>query len=198
MDLNFKPQLRATLSQLREAAAAMKQSLASTAQKMRTLRTSIRPAIAHVLTVVPFTPAELKQVDGVLARMAKQAHGLTVSMSNVAVHEDTAKGGLGCPSMAVEQAVISTQRLTRSLNDVGPLGNLTRALLEYQQHAMNAITISTLPHVARYCMRLRQAVALTHRSLTGLLKSIPVHPQHIILDWDGRPPASQGRPARIN
>jgi hypothetical protein len=64
MDLNYKPQLGATLTQLREAARAMKQCRASTGQKMRTLRTSLRPAVAHILSVSPFTPAELRQVDG--------------------------------------------------------------------------------------------------------------------------------------
>jgi hypothetical protein len=160
MDLNYKPQLGATLTQLREAARAMKQSRASTAQKMRTLRTSLRPAVAHILNVSPFTPAELRQVDGVLARMAKQAHGLATSMPNIAAHEDTAKGGLGCPSLAVEQALISTQRLTRSLNDAGPLGVMSRAMLERQHHALNTLDASKLPHVTRYSLKVRQAAAL--------------------------------------
>jgi hypothetical protein len=160
MDLNYKPQLGATLTQLREAARAMKQSRASTGQKMRTLRTSLRPAVAHILSVSPFTPAELRQVDGVLARMAKQAHGLATSIPNVVAHEDGAKGGLGCPSLAVEQALISTQRLTRSLNDVGPLGVMSRAMLERQQHALNTLDASKLRHVTRCSLRVRQAAAL--------------------------------------
>jgi ribonuclease HI len=160
MDLNYKAQFQATLTYLSEAAHSMKQSRASCAQKMRTLRTSLRPAVAYVLTVAPFSQAELSRLDGVLTRMAKQAHGLAVSMPRYAAHEDTAKGGLGCPSIAVEQTTISIQRLTRSLNDKGTLGHMTRGLLQHQQHAASALSVAKLPQVARYCMRLRQAMAL--------------------------------------
>lgn len=82
------------------------------------------------------------------------------SMPNIAVHEDTAKGGLGCPSIAVEQALISTQRLTRSLNDAGPWGIMSRAMLERQQQALNTLDASKLPHITRYSLKVRQAAAL--------------------------------------
>jgi ribonuclease HI len=81
-------------------------------------------------------------------------------MSTIAAHEDTSKGGLGCPSLEVEHTIISVQRLTRALNDEGPLGRLTRALLQRQCSATDALSASQLPHVSRYCLRIRQAVAM--------------------------------------
>lgn len=161
MDLNYKHQLRATLTHVREAAQALKACRASTAQKMRTLKSSLRAAVSHVLTVAPFSTAELKVLDGALSKIAKQAYKLSVSMATLAAHEDTSRGGLGCPSLEVEHTVISTQRLTRALNNTGPLGRLTRALMARQQQAVDQLSATHLPHVTRYAMRLRQTVAMT-------------------------------------
>ena len=90
-------------------------------------------------------------------------------MPTIGAHEDNAKGGLGCPSLEVEHTIISTQRLTRALNDQGPLGRLTNAILQRQCAATDALSAAQLPHVLRYSMRVRQAMAM-HKAKLALKK----------------------------
>ena len=90
-------------------------------------------------------------------------------MPTFGAHEDIAKGGLGCPSLDAEHTIISTQRLTRALNDEGPLGRLIKAILQRQCAATDALSAAQLPNVSRYSMRVRQAMAM-HKAKLVLKK----------------------------
>ena len=65
----------------------------------------------------------------------KAAYGLSKSTAQAFIHDETAKGGLGLPSLQVEYHSLQTQRLIGSLNDHGLVGRLTRASQQDQQAA---------------------------------------------------------------
>eukprot|EP00878_Enallax_costatus_P013234 GHUV01013835.1.p1 GENE.GHUV01013835.1~~GHUV01013835.1.p1 ORF type:complete len:792 (+),score=93.90 GHUV01013835.1:76-2451(+) len=174
MDLNFAPQLQATLKEVREMTNNLKVSYASTQQKVRIINTCIRPAITYILTVSPFTASELRLVDNLLSSAYKQAYKLPKSMSTAATREDRNKGGLGCHSIEVEHNTICIQRLTRSLNHPGPFGAISRALFNYQKHSIDALTAKTFPKLLRHTMRLRQLMAFTQSDLV-LMKQHQTH-----------------------
>jgi ribonuclease HI len=159
MDLNYKPQLQATLEQVRSMTQNLRKSLASASQKQRIIEQSIRPAITYAFAAAPYTLAEIKCLDSQLTRATKQAHGLPNSMSTAAAHLRKLKGGLGCHSLEVEYNKIGVERLTRSLNNAGTLGVLSNELYKHQCRGMDQLTAHELPYTLRYSMRVRQLLA---------------------------------------
>jgi hypothetical protein len=53
MNLDYTPQFKAAVEQLASAATALKTSWASPSQKLRILKSSLRAAVSHVLTMAP-------------------------------------------------------------------------------------------------------------------------------------------------
>jgi hypothetical protein len=165
-DLNFKHQLQQMLKQIREMVMSRKESYASPAQKESVIRTCIRPKITYAMAVALYIKSEIKLLDSLTTRAYKQAAGLPISMPTAAAHLDKQLGGLGCPSLEVEQTVTDIQRITRALNDTGRLGVISRALLDYQRAVVDQLTAQKAPSVMRYTMRLRQLTSLVGCGLT--------------------------------
>eukprot|EP00775_Hariotina_reticulata_P004031 gene4031-biopygen5750 len=173
MDLNYKHQLNAMLDKVRSQVNHLKMSYASPKQKMRVISTCVRPAITYAMTVAPYTLQEIRLLDSLLAKATKQAYGLSTSTSNDAVHQDIQHGGLGCPSLEVEHHILSTQRLVRALNDSGPLGGVSRALLKNQKTGIDVLTADKIPFVLNYSMRIRQVMAMKRAKLHLLHDGAP-------------------------
>ncbi len=174
MDLNFTPQLAATLEEIRSMTSKLRQSYVGPRQKERIIDTCIRPAITYTLSVAPYTLPELKCIDNLLSAAYKQAYKLPNSLSTAATRQDKRLGGLGCHSIEVEYHTICVQRLTRSLNHPGPFGIISNALFDYQKHSVDVLSATHMPRILRYSMRLRQAMAL-YRSDLVMLKHGEVH-----------------------
>jgi ribonuclease HI len=166
MDLNFKPQLAATLKQVKEMVHHLRSSYASTSQKQRIIETCIRPKIIYGMTVAPYTLAEIKLLDSLMTRATKQAYGLSIGMPTAAAHQDKVKGGLGCRSLQVEHSLICIQRLVRVLNDNGPLGVIGRALFEHQKEGVDHLSVDKMPHLMNHCMMMRRLIACNACELT--------------------------------
>ena len=110
------------------------------------------------MCIAPFTYAEIKCLDSLLTRAAKQAYKLSVSLSTAAAHMPKEKGGLGCYSLEADHAIICIQRLCRALENPGPLGVISKALFDLQKQGVNKLAAQQRPHTIRYCMRIRQAM----------------------------------------
>eukprot|EP00878_Enallax_costatus_P001532 GHUV01001683.1.p1 GENE.GHUV01001683.1~~GHUV01001683.1.p1 ORF type:complete len:2173 (+),score=325.19 GHUV01001683.1:401-6520(+) len=159
MDLNYKHQLEATLVTVRQMITELRHSLLGTAHKTRIIESTIRPSITYALSIVPYTKAEMRSLDALMARATKQAYKLATSMPTAAAHMPKELGGLGCHSLEVEQTVISIQRLRAALEHPGPLGVLSQALFEIQKQGINMLTATMVPSALRYSMRIRQLLA---------------------------------------
>lgn len=120
MDLNYKHQLQATIDKVKGMTTELKHSLLSAQHKLRIIESSIRPAITYAMCIAPYTEAELKLLDLLLTRAAKQAFKLPVTLPTAIAHTPQDKGGLGCYSLEVDHTVICVQRLCRALNHQGP------------------------------------------------------------------------------
>jgi ribonuclease HI len=159
INLDWSKQYQLTRDTIREMCRNMKHSYATTSQKMRTLSSCIRTKIRYAFCVAPYTKAQLKALDGPLCRAAKEAYGLPCSTATAVAHEDVNKGGLGCPSLLVEYNTVQIQRLTESLNDPGPLGELSRTRLQTDGSCLDKLTAAARPALAYHSMRLRQLLA---------------------------------------
>eukprot|EP00882_Tetradesmus_deserticola_P000535 GHRQ01000587.1.p1 GENE.GHRQ01000587.1~~GHRQ01000587.1.p1 ORF type:complete len:2327 (+),score=302.27 GHRQ01000587.1:5202-12182(+) len=159
MDLNYKPQLKATLEEVASMTRDLGKSLASAQQKQRIVEQSIRPSISYAFMAAPYTLAEIKCLDSLLTRAVKQAQRLPNGMSTAATHLSSHKGGLNCHSLEVEYNKTGVERLTRSLNNTGTLGVISNALYKHQCQGMDHLTAQELPYTLRYSMRVRQLMA---------------------------------------
>jgi ribonuclease HI len=159
MNLDWSAQYQLTRDTIRDMCNNMKHSYARTSQKMRTLNTCIRTKIRYAFCVAPYSKAQLKALDSLLCRAAKEAYGLLNSTATAVAHEDVNKGGLGCPSLLAEYNTVQLQRLTEALNDPGPVGELSRARLHTDGSCLDKITAIHRPALAHHSLRLRQVIS---------------------------------------
>jgi hypothetical protein len=165
MDLNYKHHFRATLDKLRNQVKHLRWSYASTSQKQRIIETCIRPAVSYAFAAAPYSLSEIKALDSQLTKATKQAYRLSTSLATVVAHQDKKLGGLGCRSLEVEYHLICHQNLVRALNDEGPRGVITRALLEVQKSGADLLSSEHMPCLQRYSLRIRQLLALKRCNL---------------------------------
>ena len=158
MHLDWTQQLRLVKTTLQSMARGLKVSGGTPYQKMRTIHTCIRSKVRYAFCVAPYTDRDIQELDSIISRACKAAHGLPHYLAQAFVHEDRHKGGLGCPSLQVEYKQVALQRLISCLNSTGPLGRLTRARMEQDQHCLDHMTARVHPTLARHSLRLRQQI----------------------------------------
>lgn len=162
LSLSWKPQLKELLDKIRDQLWHLKISKGSSTQKLRILRTCVRPAITYSFPLAPYAAPELQLLDSLLTRAVKHAYGMRTGMPTATVHQDVDKGGLGFPSLQVDYHTIAAQRLVRALNDGGQLGAISRAMLEKQVQGLDALTAQEVTASTAYALRVRQLAAM-HR-----------------------------------
>ena len=186
MNLDWRPQYTKTRETIKEMGTNMARSYATTYQKMRTLKSCIRNKVEYAFCVAPYTKSQLSTFDSILCRAAKEAYRLPKSVSTAAAHEDTSKGGLGCPSLLANYNAIQTQRLVAALNDRGPLGQLTRARLTIDKKCTDKITAAAIPALAQHSLRLRQQIAAASTDIEiwkdGKMELSPQEASELLLD----------------
>jgi hypothetical protein len=123
MHLDWSHQISLTIDALKSMVKGIKVSNGKLYQKMRTITSCIRSKVRYAFCVAPYTDKELQQIDSLISRACKHAHGLPLSLAQAFVHEDQQKGGLGCPSMQVEYKEVAVQRIIAALNEPGPWEN---------------------------------------------------------------------------
>ena len=89
MDLNWAPQLKATLDKLREKTSRLNGSWLTYKQQLHILKTCIRPMVAYPFIGAPYEPHHIKQLDSMLCTATKRALKLGISTPNAVVHQPT-------------------------------------------------------------------------------------------------------------
>ena len=132
MTLNWKYQIRAATDVLQDKGKMVNSSMLAPQQKLTFIQNCIRPAITYALPICPYTTKDVQALDNKMAAIAKKAMGLSKSMSNGMVLLDKDEAGMGVTSLFVDYGQLVSAHLTKCLNDDGPLGRSTRALLAWQ------------------------------------------------------------------
>jgi hypothetical protein len=71
--------------------------------------------------------------------------------------------------------VCNIQRLTGSLNALGALGTITKAILDMQLQGVDAVMAKYLPHLLNHSLRVRQLLSLKKLDLTMQLGATEIH-----------------------
>ena len=111
-------------------------SMLSPKQILQFIQSSIRPAITYSMCLGIYTPYDIHMLDSILARIAKKALGLPMSTPTALILKDRSKAGVGLMSLMVDNVQINSAYLTKALNDAGPLGRSTVALLQAELKCM--------------------------------------------------------------
>ena len=137
LDLNWTQHVSRTLQTVKEKGAAILLSMASARQTHQYIQTSIRPCITYAFSTGAFTYEDITRLDAALCRIMRAAYRVPMSTPNALICCKTEDGGMGLQSLLVDYAQITAASLTMALNDAGPLGQSTRALLSLQ-HRLTA------------------------------------------------------------
>ena len=164
--LDWRHQHRYMTSTLSQKLQRLEASFASPRQALHIVKSAVMTSIAYAMAAVPCSASDLEMWDSMITTFVKKRYGTWVSAPSAIIREDVSKLGLGCTSIAVEYYHRNANSLIRSMWDQGPLGRVTRAILEMQATYLSQ-TVSTDPsRVARelnHCMRMRQLLD-THAS----------------------------------
>ena len=122
-----------------EKGAKVLASLLSHKQILQYIQTSIRPAIVYSFALGIYSAYDIHSLDSILIRIAKKALGLPLSTPSAMILKDRNKGGVGLTSLMVDYVQANTAYLSKALNDKGPLGQSTKALLEAEKACIGNI-----------------------------------------------------------
>ena len=175
MHMDWSHQLQVTIEALKSMLKGIKASNAKVYQKMRTIKSCIRSKVRYTFCVAPYSDKDIHNIDSLISRACKSAHGLPLYIARAFVHEDIDKGGLGCPSMQVEYKEVALQRLVAALNDHGPLGEISRARMDQDHHCLDHMTAKLHPVLAKHSLRLRQQIACADLRLTIMRHGQPMY-----------------------
>jgi endonuclease/exonuclease/phosphatase family metal-dependent hydrolase/ribonuclease HI len=159
LTLNYRWYLEKVTQALREKTNMLSRSFASGPQQLRTLQQCIIPGATYAFPITPLGLQDVDRCDAILAKSAKQAFRLPNYMPNRMVHLRRDEGGLGLDSLRVQFYQLGLAALVKTLNDLGTLGKVSRALLTNQLASLQGLSPHELPREARY-MRLAKQLAM--------------------------------------
>ena len=141
LTLNWRVQIQTLLSQIDQKGEKVLSSLCSAPQKIQYIQSSIRPYVSYSFPLAIYSLEDIRRLDAKMVKIAKKAYGLNGAAPNNLILEEKEKMGLGLTSLMVDYAQLNGAYLTRALNDDGPLGWSTKALLKFQHNIMMGMPI---------------------------------------------------------
>ena len=132
LSLDWRQHKQRTLDTIREKGEMILSSAASMRQMHQYIQTSIRPCVTYAFSTGAFTYDDIRDLDRALCKIMRAAFDLPASTSAALINRQKEDGGMGLQSLLIDYAQITASCLTQALNDTGPLGNSTRALLALQ------------------------------------------------------------------
>jgi ribonuclease HI len=179
LTLNWGRQVVEAIEAAKTRGEAVSTSLASPKQRLQVIKSCIRSALAYPLPVALYTTEDIKRLDSCICGIVKKCLHLPRGLSNVAIHRDTAAGGLGVTSLQVDYCQLAGAALVRCMNDKGRLGRIGRALLDLQGKRMGNIPVNELLHEAKYYTVLRQLTLINEQGLDVITRGSPyLRPDH--------------------
>ena len=159
--MNWSHHMKALASSVVEKGENLLQSGAYGTNRLLFIENCLKPHIKYSFVTGAFTLNDIARLDSLVARIAKGAMRFPGYTPNAKVHEDRCRGGLGVGSLLTDLVHITTSNLVKALNDKGPLGLVTKCLIETQQHSLGGLRGLDLAQGVQHCRHLR-TVALLH------------------------------------
>ena len=136
LSLDWKHHVARTLTIAQQEGDQILSTSASPNQVMRYIQSAIRPCLTYACPVGAFANADMSKLDAAVCRVTRTAWRVPQRTQTAMVLRGREDAGMGQQSMMVDYVQILASSLTQALNDKGPLGESTRALLKWQQRAM--------------------------------------------------------------
>ena len=136
LSLDWKHHVARTLTIAQQKGDQILSTSASPNQVMRYRQSAIRPCLTCACPVGAFANADMSKLDAAVCRVTRTAWRVPQRTQTALVLRGREDAGMGQQSMMVDYVQILASSLTQALNDKGPLGESTRALLKWQQRAM--------------------------------------------------------------
>jgi hypothetical protein len=129
------------------------------------INTLVRPTIINTFMVASYTALQIRTLDGLVAGMIKRAYKLPRSTPTAMVMEDTARFGMGCPSLLVDYMQAKVKYLTEAVNHPSSYGTISLHLLRQQARTLGNLDDTQLGTYAGRYLRVRQLSAVQHSDL---------------------------------
>ena len=136
LTLNWASQMRTLMANIEQKGENILSSLCSPSQKVQYIQSSIRPYVTYSFPLAIYSLQDIKRLDAKLIQIAKKAYGLGNATPSNMILEERENMGLGLDSLMLDYVQLNAAYLVRALNDDGPLGWSTKALLRLQHTHM--------------------------------------------------------------
>jgi hypothetical protein len=181
LTLDFKHQLQylmdITLSKGKQLLAANTPAR----QALNIINHVLKPKITYCFPLAPFSKTDIKDLDTLLARIARLAMSLPGGFPIKATLCPTDRGGTGLLSLMTDYTQIATLTLTRTLNDRGDLGQITANMLSMQLEEYGRLpmplrkwtrTFHSHPLPMRLLTIMHDAKLALHRHESGMIELV--------------------------
>jgi exonuclease III len=165
LTISWHHQYRKVLGRVRDLSRALYHNMATSGQKINMINTLVRPTITNTFMVAAYTALQIRTLDGLVAGMVKRAYKLPRSAPTAMVMEDTAKFGMGCPSLLVDYMQAKVKYLTEAVNHPSSYGTISLYLLRQQARTLGNLDDIQLGTYAGRYLRVRQLSAVKHSDL---------------------------------
>ena len=132
LTLDFKHQLRYLMDATLDKGKQLLAANTPPRQALHIINHVLKPKITYCFPLAPFSKTDIKELDTLLARIARLAMSLPNGFPIKATLCPTDRGGTGLLSLMTDYTQIATMTLTRTLNDTGDLGEITANMLSMQ------------------------------------------------------------------
>jgi hypothetical protein len=113
LTINWQHQYKKVLNRVRDLSQVLYHNMATSGQKVNMISTLVKPTITNTFMVAPYTALQIRTLYGLVAGIA---YRLPRSTPTAMVMEDTARFGMGCPSLLVDYMQAKVKYLTEAIN----------------------------------------------------------------------------------
>ena len=170
LTMDWKPHLSMLLDMIATKGLAIARAPATIRQKLEMERQCITTTVAYHLAIAPFSLPQLRKLDAARARVIKGILKIPMSSPSQMLYLPQHRLGSGLVSLAPLYAQICADSLAATLNDLGRLGTMARAVLRAQMCHKGVVSLQDAPALwmrVNSHMLLRKASILTaHRLQT--------------------------------
>ena len=168
LTMDWKPNFKLMLDAIASKGLAIASSLGTVEQKLEIERSCTVGTLAYHFAIAPLSMAQLRALDAARARVIKRILRIASSAPSEMLYLPRSNYGCGVVSLAPIYAQVCADTFAATLNDLGRLGTLARAVQRSQMQKKAVTSLTNVPASwmsSNQHMQLRKASILNHAGL---------------------------------
>ena len=168
LTMDWKPNMTMLLEMIANKGLAIACSPGTIQQKLEMERCCTVGTLAYHFAIAPFSLAQIRALDVARAKVVKRILKLPNSAPSDMLYLPQSRFGCGIVSLSPLYAQVCADTLVASLNDMGRLGIVARAVLQAQMSRKQVTSIQDAPPSwvsSNSQMQLRKASVLSHHNM---------------------------------